>query len=321
MTACWLVSNNPAHSRESWNFNPQISHVSLSSLVSFAAACTATRNGTTCQGVAILVKVYFANATNMQYNETDLSNFLKGYCTMFTSVAGIDSSFNLCATINVAPYNNTSTAGGAGVNTDTGNTTSGNTSGGNTNNSKGVGGGNMTTGSGGVSPATMTSQKNSISSGGIAGIAFAGLSLALVAILVVRQSQRKVYSKNRSMGGLEDETYLKDDFDGSLSPCTQSPSRREVVIGEGDSAFSTCGGYGPDQTAENFPSLRLYGKGWDHGPTDVHMCSSATCDVCEGRRQGGLQFIPSGMPSQSFEESIPYDAERSYHLESNTVDL
>lgn len=53
--------------------------------------------------------------------------------------------------------------------------------------------------------------------------------------------------------------------------------------------------------------------------TNVHKCSSATCEICEAQRQSGLQFVPVAMPGYSH-ETLPEDSQRVY-LAEDTVQL
>lgn len=65
----------------------------------------------------------------------------------------------------------------------------------------------------------------------------------------------------------------------------------------------------------------LYGAGAPgklssaHG--DVHYCSSATCEICERRRQQGVCIVVTGSPPR---QTIPTDASREY-VSNDTVDL
>jgi hypothetical protein len=85
-------------------------------------------------------------------------------------------------------------------------------------------------------------------------------------------------------------------------------SRNVHVVGETDSLYSGWTGY-----TKNGRS----GEDADGYNGDVHKCSSATCEVCEQRRQQGVQFIPTSIPMRL---QLPYDTEREY-IADDTVQL
>jgi hypothetical protein len=77
--------------------------------------------------------------------------------------------------------------------------------------------------------------------------------------------------------------------------------RKIHVVGESDSILSRSTGHSKDGGSDDVDSvLGPYGAGplahigRKYG--DVHVCSSATCELCEQRRQEGLQFPPKGTP-------------------------
>ena len=151
----------------------------------------------------------------------------------------------------------------------------------------------------------------------IIGAAAGLLTLLLLIVLLARR--RRSSSDEVSHLKLDDEgdeTFIRE-FD-STTDDSPYKSRRAHVVGEEDSIFSGWTGYtkggGSDDGSrrEGFePHL-----GRAHG--DVHVCSSATCEVCERRRQQGLQFIPTGAPPRP--QTLPIDAEREYFAD-DTVDL
>lgn len=118
--------------------------------------------------------------------------------------------------------------------------------------------------------------------------AAAGLVLLLFAAMLVRRRNRNDMVKHVELD--DDDTYLKDmeaDSQGS------SPNRLARVVGENDSVFSGMNSF----KSGDFP-MDGYFTNLESRPShqDVHMCSSATCDVCESRRRAGIQFVPASAP-------------------------
>jgi hypothetical protein len=141
------------------------------------------------------------------------------------------------------------------------------------------------------SAATASQQRSiqGISIGGLVAVVLAALCFIVVVIFAARRNQKKHYPlKHHPLEEYDDATYLKDDFD-----TTSHASRRALVFNEDDSIFSGLTSHGargldPPSSLANRPHQQ-----------DVHVCTSATCEVCEKRRQSSLQFIPAVMPSQS----------------------
>lgn len=161
---------------------------------------------------------------------------------------------------------------------------------------------------------------------GVAPATFAAIAgallvlLLLIAMLVRRKRQQEV--KHVELDD-DDDTYLKDlegDSQGS------SPGRMAHLVGDDDSVLT--GWTGNSNLRSKSSNVRSFdADGTDgffgNGETrpanvDVHKCSSAFCEVCESRRQAGLQFIPATSPTTP--STLPIDASREYAAD-DTVNL
>jgi len=153
-----------------------------------------------------------------------------------------------------------------------------------------------------------------VNAGVIVGAASAGLALLLLLILLIR--------RNRNADEL---SHLRlDEDDDDMFEKEIGNKRNAHIVGETDSIVTGWTGYTRDlNTSEDSSLMGPYGAGAEghlgHPHGDVHICSSATCDVCERRRQQGLQFIPS-RSSPPRPSSLPVDASREYVAE-DTVEL
>jgi hypothetical protein len=140
------------------------------------------------------------------------------------------------------------------------------------------------------------------------GLAF----ILLIVLLAARRNQGEDEVSHLKLEEDEGEGTFIREFETTAS----SPSRDEGyearnvhVVGEADSIFSGWTGYtARDKSAED---MDMYDQG------DVHKCSSATCEVCEQRRQQGIQFIPTGSPVRP---QLPSDSSRDY-IADDTVEL
>lgn len=146
---------------------------------------------------------------------------------------------------------------------------------------------------GGISAAE-AQEDDGMGVGGIMGILFAALALFALLALFLRRRRRRNQDdliKHQFFDDVGDDTFMLEG----------SPNRGD------DSMF---GMYPEGQTE----GMILGDKTMNQ---DVHKCSSATCELCERRRQAGLQFLPSGGPilTQSLDDSM-----RQYESE-NTVNL
>ena len=165
-----------------------------------------------------------------------------------------------------------------------------------------------------------TSQRQGLSWAGAIIVAMGALLFCLLGIATFQKHRRDTAPlRHKALDDdgvyVEEETYLRDDeSDHSWYPSTP---RRTHVVGEDNSVASGWTGYTGARSTTN-RQRGLYES--DH---DVHQCSSATCDVCELRRQAGLQFIPTGMPGSGNDSiaetasrfsSIPESATRNYSI-------
>ena len=154
-----------------------------------------------------------------------------------------------------------------------------------------------------------------VSAGVWVGVAAGCLAVVLLLLLLVRRRQASDEVSHLKLEEDEDdETYLKDlaSADSSLK---DYQTRNVHVVGEENSIVSGWTGYTPEDPAESSGKL-------DHAHGDVHVCASATCEVCEQRRRQGLQFVPTaGTATAGAGASLlPSDASRDYVAE-DTVEL
>ena len=121
-----------------------------------------------------------------------------------------------------------------------------------------------------------------IGPGGYMGIAAAALFLVLAVLMIARRKRRDEMVKHIELAD-DDDTYLRD-IEGESNG--SSPDRLARVVGDDDSAWT--GG-------SHLGAMDGYFSNMESRPShqDVHVCSSATCEVCERSRQAGVQFIPS----------------------------
>jgi hypothetical protein len=143
------------------------------------------------------------------------------------------------------------------------------------------------------SAATATQQRSmeGITIGGLISVLLAALFCILVVLVAARRNQKNRYPlKHHPLEEYDDSTYLRDDVDAA-----SRASRRALVFNDEDSIFSGltstgARGLDPPSSLANRPHQQ-----------DVHVCTSATCEICEKRRQSGLQFVPAVVPSNSSE--------------------
>ena len=131
---------------------------------------------------------------------------------------------------------------------------------------------------------------------GVAGymITAAACLLALLAIILfMHHNRREEMIKHVELPD-DDDTFLRD-IEG------ESDDGLARVVGDEDSAYT---GFNSGMDG--------YFAGMDSRPAhqDVHVCSSALCDVCERSRQAGVQFIPSA--THMAHANMPPDSPREY---------
>lgn len=146
----------------------------------------------------------------------------------------------------------------------------------------------------------------------VIGASAGGLALILLLVLLVRRTQNEDEVSHLKLDDEGDETFVRE-FDSASGGSENYETRNVHVVGEADSIFSGWTGYTP--AGKN--GVEVIGGLNPHEKGDVHYCSSATCEVCEQRRQQGIQFIPTSQPSRP---QIPSDASRQY-VSNDTVEL
>jgi hypothetical protein len=168
-------------------------------------------------------------------------------------------------------------------------------------------------------PTAVISGENSVGNnrgGKIIGAAAGALALLLIIVLLARRQQNSDEVSHLKLDEEGEDTFIREFEDTGTDPSVYQ-SRKAHVLGEDDSLYSGWTGYTKDARGGSLDgSLDNGNLGKRHG--DVHVCSSATCEVCERRRQAGLQFIPTGIPPRP--QTVPLNAERNYVAE-DTVEL
>jgi hypothetical protein len=167
-----------------------------------------------------------------------------------------------------------------------------------------------------------TANDKAVSAGGYVGIVAGGLAMMLLLILLVRRRNGEDEVSHLKLEEDGDPTFIRELETTGSSPSREYNTRKTHVVGETDSIFSGWTGYSKEGGSGDDDSiLGPYGGptgrlGRQHG--DVHVCSSATCEVCEKRRQEGLAFVPTSSPPRP--QVLPLDASREY-LADDTVEL
>lgn len=171
----------------------------------------------------------------------------------------------------------------------------------------------------GVTDSNFSQQGTGIRAGPFIGSATGMLAVLLLLVLFVRRRNRydlETVSHLKLDDDEDDDTF----YNGSETSNFQNEyNTRDVhIIGEGDSVVSHWTGY----TGNEKPVYRdnLYSDGLMRA-SDVHQCSSATCEICDKKRQAGVSFVSTrtaSFPSRT--PSIPSDASRDY-IADDTVQL
>ena len=141
--------------------------------------------------------------------------------------------------------------------------------------------------------------------GTIVGAAAGALAVLLLVVFLAKRNRDDDEVSHLKFE--DDDTYVNE-FD---SP---GKDRRAHVVGETDSVMSGWTGYSiDDEYSEASDDSGKLG----HRKGDVHMCSSATCEVCERRRQQGVVFVKTNSiaSAPSRPSSVPSDASREYVAE------
>jgi hypothetical protein len=146
----------------------------------------------------------------------------------------------------------------------------------------------------------------------VIGATAGGLAFVLLLVLLARRNRGDDEVSHLKLEEDEnDDAFVREFATTASSPSLDGDyeARNVHVVGETDSIFSGWTGYtAREKSAEE---MDMYDKG------DVHKCSSATCEVCEQRRQQGIQFIPTGSPIRP---QLPSDSSREY-MADDTVEL
>jgi hypothetical protein len=165
---------------------------------------------------------------------------------------------------------------------------------------------------------TEAESRESSKAGPYIGLAAGVLALLLLAMLLVVRNRRNNADEEVSHLKLEDdgdETFVQELASDEGTPEREYQSRGVHVIGETDSIMSHWTGYTGRRTIEDSFESELGNGRLGHLRTDVHQCSSATCEVCEQKRQQGVNFIATGSYTQPV--LLPRDASRDYSIEDS----
>jgi hypothetical protein len=165
-----------------------------------------------------------------------------------------------------------------------------------------------------------TTSRESAKAGPYIGAAAGALALLLLLILLVRRNRRNDDDEEVSHLKLDDDgddTFVQE-IESTGTPERDYHSRGVHVIGESDSIMSHWTGYSGKRPMETSFEIDPSSGRLGHVSTDVHQCSSATCDVCERQRQMGVNFISTSSPSHP--GSLPQDSSREYAAD-DTVSL
>jgi hypothetical protein len=152
------------------------------------------------------------------------------------------------------------------------------------------------------------------------GAAAGALALLLLLVIFVRRSRGHQDDEEVTHLKLQDDgdtTFIQELASDDGTPERNYLSRGAHVVGENDSIFSDWTGYSGKRPKDANGRDRNTGR-LGHISTDVHQCSSATCEVCEQRRQLGVKFIAAGSPPRP--DSLPNNASRDYAA-NDTVSL
>ena len=144
--------------------------------------------------------------------------------------------------------------------------------------------------------------KSRIGAAAYLSIAAACLLLLLAIAMFMKRRRRDDMIKHVELAD-DDDTYLRD-IEGE----SQGSDGLARVVGDEDSAYTGFDG-----------GMDGYFAGMDSRPAhqDVHVCSSALCDVCERSRQAGVQFIPSA--THMARANMPPDEPREYSADDTVA--
>lgn len=166
-------------------------------------------------------------------------------------------------------------------------------------------------------------EDDTIGAGGFVMIAASALVLLLLALMLVRRRHKDEMIKHVSLED-DDDTYLKD-IEGE-STHSEASNRLANLVGDDTDSVRT--GWTGASTHFRNAGQSLDAMYSQDRPShqDVHVCSSATCEVCERNRQSGVQFIKlsTGRPTNGAilptQPPLPPAAPREYSS-NDTVTL
>lgn len=159
-------------------------------------------------------------------------------------------------------------------------------------------------------------KQGGIRAGPFIGAATGMLAVLLLLVLFVRRRNR--FDEQVSHLKLDDDDTFYNGSEGT--GLEREYETRDIhIVGEGDSVISHWTGF---TGRSKQPSDSFERDGLMRGrSTDVHQCSSATCEICDKKRQAGVQFVKTHSPTVPQRiHSLPSDASREYIAE-DTVQL
>lgn len=163
-------------------------------------------------------------------------------------------------------------------------------------------------------------QARGMRAGPFIGAATGMLAVLLLLVLFVRRRNR--YDEEQVSHLKLDESADDTLYEGDSVDNHEYNTRDIHIVGEGDSVISHWTGYtgrGSRNKDDNYEVA--YRDGIIRGrSTDVHQCSSATCEICAESRQAGVSFIKTGNSSiPTRNHSLPSDASRDYIAEDTVM--
>lgn len=160
------------------------------------------------------------------------------------------------------------------------------------------------------------------------GAATGLLALLLLLVLLVRRRKRLEESEVSHLK-LDEEDEDGTFYDGSDEgmPKDEYNTRDVHIVGEGDSVVSHWTGYTGRQPPKKLTYEEEYMRSRDgllrpaseRLASDVHQCSSATCDLCDEKVQAGVRFIKTGASALERKHSLPSDSSRDYVAEDTVM--
>ena len=156
---------------------------------------------------------------------------------------------------------------------------------------------------------------DNVGAGTIVGATAGGLAALLLLLFLAKRKRDGSDEVSHLKFVDDDETYVNE-FEGKPGDSDSDASNRRVhVVGESDSVMSGWTGYSVDEDSLSEGDGDRSGK-LGHHMGDVHMCSSATCEICEKRRQMGVTFVKTSSPPMPERPPlVPRNATREYVAE------